>query len=615
MAEPLLPGNGSSRHLFSTLEPINEVDAEEDTRSKRQRLCHECDVCGTTYSEKRTLLRHLRTPAHCVKAGTPVPNYACDFCEERFGRNDIRQRHENEKHHGIRRRSTVPSRPNPLRSDPMTKEEPEPPSSSSAVTVDTCSASARENEGQIEHEPGPRLQNCQPDTAKGRHIEIEQQYPLWYDPNAGVDQQQMIQPSVADSMEVVPDTLNLNLHRDDDSILKHAIPEDSPHSLNAATLGEPPDAAPDSFTERGGSDHAQHNDDTASMQSVQTFGSFSRSIELPLCLLRSASSLIRHGASPRPRLTKPPPPCPLCGSSFVQGAAHLSSHLRRHLEELQGEHNCDACDVGFVHQADLIRHRQCAAAGHCGFDFEHLYECTGHHPAGEFDGLLSDRDRFQLCYRLRDWEQTQLRAYFVRVEDCIASQALTTDPDCWSMGDMICRSFGSMTSLVSRKEWSSAPDYVDYQARIDYGKVRDTARMRVFGTPLCTAAAIGNVEAVLSLLAQGADVNAKGKPSFGTAVCWAVRYGHIKVVEVLIEHGAHLKAADETCICPLAAAAARGRPNVTETLLSYCADIEEKDAKGATPICHAAREAHMDVVEILLAHGADPSVSPHLRAG
>ena len=61
-------------------------------------------------------------------------------------------------------------------------------------------------------------------------------------------------------------------------------------------------------------------------------------------------------------------------------------------------------------------------------------------------------------------------------------------------------------------------------------------------TALMTCARTGNVEAVKSLLAHGADVNAKETRRGQTALMWAVAEKHPEVARVLIEHGADVNA-------------------------------------------------------------------------
>jgi hypothetical protein len=82
----------------------DSLDLQREPLSKRPRTEHNCDICGTSYSERRTLVRHQRTPAHCRRAGLAIiPSYPCDHCGQEFTRDDLRHRHEREVHFNISR--------------------------------------------------------------------------------------------------------------------------------------------------------------------------------------------------------------------------------------------------------------------------------------------------------------------------------------------------------------------------------------------------------------------------------------------------------------------------------------------------------------------------------
>ena len=57
------------------------------------------------------------------------------------------------------------------------------------------------------------------------------------------------------------------------------------------------------------------------------------------------------------------------------------------------------------------------------------------------------------------------------------------------------------------------------------------------------AASIGDVSLVKTILAQGIDVNPKGKDG-ATALMHACCKGHLEVSKVLLDHGANVNAAD-----------------------------------------------------------------------
>ena len=70
---------------------------------------HECTDCGRSSTEHKSLLRHLRTPAHAKKAGETAFWYYCEEvdCGERFARKDGLTRHSKEVHQGLKRNPTL----------------------------------------------------------------------------------------------------------------------------------------------------------------------------------------------------------------------------------------------------------------------------------------------------------------------------------------------------------------------------------------------------------------------------------------------------------------------------------------------------------------------------
>lgn len=85
-------------------------------------------------------------------------------------------------------------------------------------------------------------------------------------------------------------------------------------------------------------------------------------------------------------------------------------------------------------------------------------------------------------------------------------------------------------------------------------------------SPLHKAAYLGLKEAVQSLLAGGADVNARDKHGEGP-LHKAARQGHLPILEVLLEHDADCNAADDLGLTPLHWVALNGKAPLAEFLV------------------------------------------------
>ncbi len=125
-------------------------------------------------------------------------------------------------------------------------------------------------------------------------------------------------------------------------------------------------------------------------------------------------------------------------------------------------------------------------------------------------------------------------------------------------------------------------------------------------TPLMYAAHSGLPEAVKTLLARGADVQAESAQG-GTALHYAARSGHSEVAKLLLAAGADVNADDAPDdYTPLHYAAICGHAEVVQLLLAAGADAEaELVDDGQTPLWLAALNNHAEVIRVLMAAGAD----------
>jgi ankyrin repeat protein len=113
------------------------------------------------------------------------------------------------------------------------------------------------------------------------------------------------------------------------------------------------------------------------------------------------------------------------------------------------------------------------------------------------------------------------------------------------------------------------------------------------------AAALGDVESVHILLAQGGD--ADGPDIYGrTAVIESAWRGYTRIVKSLIDNGANLSAADNTKKNALMWAAINGHAEVIKDLITAGSPIDAQDSEGLTALMRAAWNGHALAVKVLV---------------
>lgn len=135
-------------------------------------------------------------------------------------------------------------------------------------------------------------------------------------------------------------------------------------------------------------------------------------------------------------------------------------------------------------------------------------------------------------------------------------------------------------------------------------------------TPLLRAAVRNDLDAVASLVAAGADVNASAdnddrdmsysalqSPRLATPLHWAAYNGNARMAKLLLESGAKIEAKDERGWTPLYGDLSKSRTDVLRLLLAHGAQVR---FKRWSPLHCAANSDDPTVVRILLGAGADP---------
>ena len=122
-------------------------------------------------------------------------------------------------------------------------------------------------------------------------------------------------------------------------------------------------------------------------------------------------------------------------------------------------------------------------------------------------------------------------------------------------------------------------------------------------TPLHTAAWNNDAAEAKRLIANGAEVNAKGKYGW-TPLHRAAEGNAAEVAKLLIEHGADVNAKDNGGWTALYYAAWDYKAEILLMLIDNGADVNAKDNGGQTPLDKAAKNNEAVIKKLLIANGA-----------
>lgn len=125
---------------------------------------------------------------------------------------------------------------------------------------------------------------------------------------------------------------------------------------------------------------------------------------------------------------------------------------------------------------------------------------------------------------------------------------------------------------------------------------------------LLRAAEKGRTDRVQTLLAEGAEVNAKERGG-ATALMLAAFRGHTDTVQALLNAGAAVDVRERNNATALMLAVSGGHTDVVRALLAGGADVNVKNNASWTALMIAARGGYKDIVQALLAKHADPQVT------
>lgn len=127
-------------------------------------------------------------------------------------------------------------------------------------------------------------------------------------------------------------------------------------------------------------------------------------------------------------------------------------------------------------------------------------------------------------------------------------------------------------------------------------------------TALHWAGIRGNWRIFAELVAAGAPVNATGSDG-GTPLHWACHHDRVEMIALLLDAGADIGASNKWGRTPLHVAARRGNLEVAELLIDRGADPDAGTREGWTPLHVAAQSGHPEMMELLVSGGSDPDLA------
>lgn len=131
------------------------------------------------------------------------------------------------------------------------------------------------------------------------------------------------------------------------------------------------------------------------------------------------------------------------------------------------------------------------------------------------------------------------------------------------------------------------------------------AKNELLNQKLLQAAEAGDAAEVLSLIREGAGVNARGATYGNTALMAAAARGNTDIVRALLDKGGEVDATDTAGRTALMEAAFEGFTDTASALLQKGANVNAHDNQGWTPLFWAAFSRRTETVRFLLHQGAD----------
>jgi ankyrin repeat protein len=267
----------------------------------------------------------------------------------------------------------------------------------------------------------------------------------------------------------------------------------------------------------------------------------------------------------------------LGSARFVSGADGVNEALQKGLFEEEANHNLEAAIQAYQ---SVIKQ----------FDDQRKFAATAIFRLGE-------------CYR-KQGKTNEATAQYQRIVQEFADQPALATLSQQNLSGLGARAaIGTKPSEPIPATSAEAEEVQRIKVLIKGSPDLVNAKNQNDETPLQKAAGLGQLSVAEFLLANNADVDARGSISW-TPLQKAAIYGHRAIAELLLKHGAEVNRRDWTS--PLHLAAQKGYTAVAEVLLDHNADVNAKEGfSGATPLHYAAQNGHNLTVKLLMARGAD----------
>jgi len=252
---------------------------------------------------------------------------------------------------------------------------------------------------------------------------------------------------------------------------------------------------------------------------------------------------------------------------------------------------------------------------------KHWIERSGFNPDRELKQLaITSLQRIVSDSELKElWEESGKLSGWVKEIDkinAIITQFLEeVSPERIAKKQRLPRSIGKLTDLyLESKDPKIEQKIIEKLSKIEDPNAQES--VTEYDLPLNLAAKAGIAEAISSLIAKGADVNATSRYGYN-ALPIACTYGHVEAASILLDNGASLfesypkynekgDIVEDRCVCVAILSASRqGTPELIRLLIDHGADIKEKDLNGETLLHKAAESGNLKIIDYLITSGLD----------